>query len=378
MKGGHRVSKDDKHNGFQKNLIQRAKDASKVRKIVAIIIVCFTLILIIGGISGYLYIHSALQPIDEENSTPVEVEIPIGSSSSTIAGILEENGIIKDARVFRFYTKFNNVNEFQAGNYTFNTAMSMDEIIESLQHGRIIVDAVHTITIPEGLTVDQIAEIYSEQLSFSEEDFLEVANDPDFIDELMEEYPSLLTEDILDEDIRTPLEGYMFASTYEFYEEEPSIESIIDRMVEQTNSIFQQYEGEIADRGFTPHEAITFASVVEKETAHEEERAQIAGVFQNRLDEDIQLQTDPTVLYAKGEHQAVVTFDDLETESPYNTYLVDGLPVGPISNFAENSLKAVISPEDSDYLYFLHDEDGNIHFAETFDEHVENREKYIN
>lgn len=378
MKGGCMVSKDDKHNGFQKNLIKRGEEASKVRKIVAIIIVCFTLIIIIGGISGYIYINSALEPVDEDNSTQVEVEIPIGSSSSTIAGILEENGIIKDARVFRFYTKFNNVNEFQAGNYTFNTAMDMDEIIESLQHGRVIIDAVHTVTIPEGLTVDQIAEIYSKQLDFSKEDFLEVANDPDFIEELMEKYPSLLTEDILDDEIRTPLEGYMFASTYDFYEEEPTIESIIDRMVEQTNSIFQQYEGEIAERDLTPHEAITFASVVEKETAHEEERPQIAGVFYNRLDEGIELQTDPTVLYAKGEHQAVVTFEDLEVESPYNTYFVKGLPIGPISNFAENSLKAVVSPEDSDYLFFLHDEDGNIHFAETFEEHIENREKYIN
>ncbi|MFD1065341.1 endolytic transglycosylase MltG [Oceanobacillus locisalsi] len=372
------MSKDDKHNGFQKNLIQRGKEASKVRKIVAIIIISFTLIIIIGGISGYLYIHSALQPVDEENSTPAEVEIPIGSSSSTIAGILEENGIIKDERIFRLYTKFNNVNEFQAGNYTFNTAMSMDDIIESLQSGRIIIDAAYTITIPEGLTIEEIAEIYSDNFNFSQEEFMEVANDPDFIEELMEEYPDLLTEDILDEDIRMPLEGYMFASTYEFYEEEPTIESIIDCMVEQTNSIFQQYEGEIAEQDFTPHEAITFASVVEKETAHEEERSQIAGVFHNRLDDELKLQTDPTVLYAIGEHQSVVTFEDLEVESPYNTYIVDGLPVGPISNFAENSLRAVLNPEESDYLYFLHDEDGNIHFSETFEEHVENREEYIN
>ncbi|GIO21836.1 endolytic transglycosylase MltG [Oceanobacillus sp. J11TS1] len=372
------MSKDDKHNGFQQNLVKRGEEASKVRKIVAIIILCFILILVIGGLSGYLYIKSALKPVDEDNTTTVEVEIPIGSSSSTIANILEENGVIKDARVFRFYTKFNNMNEFQAGNYTFNTAMTMDEIIESLQTGKIIVDPVYVITIPEGLTVDQIAEIYSEQLDFSKEEFLEVANDPEFIEDLMEKYPSLLTEDILDEDIRTPLEGYMFASTYDFYEEEPSIESIIDRMVEQTNSIFQQYEGQIAELDFSPHEAITFASLVEKETGKEEQRPQIAGVFYNRMEENIKLQTDPTVLYAKGEHQAVVTFDDLEVESPYNTYLIDGLPVGPISNFAENSLKAVVAPDDSDYLYFLHDDKGEIHFAETLEEHAENRDKYIN
>lgn len=372
------MSKDDKHNGFQNNLIKRGEEASKVRRIASIIIIGFILILMIGGLSGYLYIKSALEPVDEENSEAIEVEIPIGSSSSTIASILEENGVIKDARVFRFYSKFNNVNEFQAGNYTFNTAMNMDEIIESLQSGKIIVDPTYNVTIPEGLTVDQIADIYSEQLSFSKEEFLEVANDSEFIQKLIDSYPNLLTEDILDEEIRTPLEGYMFASTYDFYEENPSIESIIERMVEQTDVIYNKYAGRISELGYTPHEAITFASLVEKETGHEEQRPQIAGVFFNRFNADMELQTDPTVLYAKGEHQAVVTFKDLEIESPYNTYHVKGLPIGPISNFAENSLKAMVEPEESDYLYFLHDEKGEIHLAETLEEHVENREKYIN
>lgn len=378
MEGGYIMSKDDKHNGFQNNLIKRGEEASKVRRIASIIIIGFILILMIGGLSGYLYIKSALEPVDEENSEAIEVEIPIGSSSSTIASILEENGVIKDARVFRFYSKFNNVNEFQAGNYTFNTAMNMDEIIESLQSGKIIVDPTYNVTIPEGLTVDQIADIYSEQLSFSKEEFLEVANDSEFIQKLIDSYPNLLTEDILDEEIRTPLEGYMFASTYDFYEENPSIESIIERMVEQTDVIYNKYAGRISELGYTPHEAITFASLVEKETGHEEQRPQIAGVFFNRFNADMELQTDPTVLYAKGEHQAVVTFKDLEIESPYNTYHVKGLPIGPISNFAENSLKAMVEPEESDYLYFLHDEKGEIHFAETLEEHVENREKYIN
>lgn len=378
MKGGYIVSNKEKQGGFFYNMKKRAEEASTVRKIVSIIIIAMVLIIIIGGISGYLYISSSLKPVDPDSDEEIAVEIPMGSSTSTIANTLEENGIIKDARVFRFYTKFNNITEFQAGEYTFTPAMNFNEIIESLQTGRVVMEATHRITIPEGLTVDQIAEIYSENLDFTKEEFLERINDEAFIEELIEKYPDILTEEILHEDIRTPLEGYLFASTYDFYEENPSIDTIIEKMLQQTQSVYNRYREQVESTEFTVHEAITFASIIEKETAAEEQRPQISGVFYNRIENDMKLQTDPTVIYALGEHQEVVTFEDLEVESPYNTYLVEALPIGPISNFAENSLKAVVEPEESNYLYFLHDSEGNLHFAEDFEQHVENREEYIN
>lgn len=378
MKGGYIVSNKEKQGGFFYNMKKRAEEASTVRKIVSIIIIAMVLILIIGGISGYLYINSSLKPVDPDSDEEIAVEIPMGSSTSVIANTLEENGIIKDARVFRFYTKFNNITEFQAGEYTFTPSMDFNEIIESLQTGRVVMEATHRITIPEGLSVDQIAEIYSENLSFTKEEFLERINDEAYIEELIEKYPDILTEEILQEDLRTPLEGYLFASTYDFYEEDPSIDTIIEKMLQQTQTVYNRYREQVESTEFTIHEAITFASIIEKETATEEQRPQIAGVFYNRIENEMKLQTDPTVIYALGEHQEVVTFEDLEIESPYNTYLVEGLPVGPISNFAENSLKAVVEPEESDYLYFLHDSEGNLHFAEDFEQHVENREEYIN
>lgn len=377
MKGGYWMSKKDKGT-FKDNLIAKSEEAKTVRKIVSIILIVLLLILIIGGISGFLYVKSALQPVDPESEQEITVEIPIGSSTSAIASILEENGIIKDARVFSLYIKFNNESDFQAGEYTFTPAATIDEIIESLKNGKVMVDPVHAVTIPEGLTIDQMAEIFSEKLHFTKEDFLEKVNDKSYIEELITKYPDILTDAILDPEIRTPLEGYLFATTYHFYEEEPSIETVVETMLDQTQKVYNSYAKAVADKGFTVHEALTFASIIERETGTEEQRPQISSVFYNRMEVGMPLQTDPTVLYALGEHNETVTFKDLEVDSPYNTYMVEALPIGPISNFSENSLKAVVEPEESDYLYFLHDEEGNIYYAETFDEHKQNRDKYMN
>jgi len=371
------MSKKDKGT-FKDNLFSRNEEARTVRKIVSIILIALLVILIIGGISGFLYVKSALEPVDPESEEEIKVEIPIGSSTSAIANILEENGIIKDARIFSFYIKFNNESDFQAGEYTFTPAVTFDEIIESLKNGKVMLDPIHAVTIPEGLTIDQIAEIFSEKLHFTKEEFLEKVNDKSYIEELIAKYPDILTDTILDPEIRTPLEGYLFATTYHFYEEEPSIETIVETMLDQTQKVYHSYAAAVAEKGFTVHEALTFASIVEKETGSEDQRQQISGVFYNRMDAGMPLQTDPTVLYALGEHNETVTFDDLEVDSPYNTYKVEALPIGPISNFAENSLKAVVEPEQSDYLYFLHDSEGNIHYAETFDEHRQNRDNYMN
>lgn len=372
------MSKEKNTGSFKDNLLARSKEASTVRKIVFIILIAFLLLLLIGGISGYLYIKSALKPVDQKSDEQITVEIPIGSSTSTIAGILEENGVIKDERIFRFYTKIKNETEFQAGEYTFTPAITIDEIIESLKNGKVMIEPVHKVTIPEGLTVDQIAEIYSDKFEFTKEDFLNQVNDEAYIKELIASYPELLTETILDEEIRTPLEGYLFASTYDFYEEEPSIKSIIDMMLQQTQDVYSKYAADLEQMDFTVHEALTFASVVERETASDEQRKQISRIFYNRLDIGMPLQTDPTVLYALGEHNETVTYKDLEIESPYNTYYIDTLPIGPISNFAENSLKAVLEPAESDYLYFLHDSKGNIYYAETYNEHLKNKDEHIN
>lgn len=378
MKGGGKMSKDDRKDAFKENLAAHNEEAGTVRKIVAIILFSLILIIIIGGFSGYTYVKNALKPVDADNEEQIEVEIPLGSSTSDIGNLLEDQNIIKDARVFRFYMKFKNQSDFQAGTYTFSQANTLDDIIEKLKSGKVMAEAVHTITIPEGKTIEQIAAIYEKQLSFTEKEFLNKVNDEKYIEELIEEYPSLLTDEILSDDIRTPLEGYLFGSTYSFYEEDPSIESVIEEMLHKTMEIVQTYHEGIKQKELSIHEALSFASVIENEAQTEEQRIKIAGLFYNRMDENMKLQTDPTVLYALGEHKDRVLYEDLEVESPYNTYYIEGLPIGPISNFAENALQAVVEPEESEFLYFLHDFDGNIHFAKTNEEHNQLKEQYRN
>lgn len=370
------MSKGKRKNSYKENLKVRGEEARIVRRVVSVIILSLILIMTVASISGYNYIKSALEPVDSNDHEGIRVEIPMGSSSTKIATILKENGIINDARVFRFYIKFKNKADFQAGKYTFTPAFTLDEIIETLQSGQMMAEPVYTITIPEGKTIDQIAEIYSSALPFSKDEFLEKINDTTYIEELIEQYPVLLSDVILDPNIRTPLEGYLFAATYDFYEEDPPIEEIVEGMLDKSVSVLSDYIDAIDNKSLTIHEAFTFASLLENEARTGEERKKIAGVFYNRLEEDMMLQTDPTVLYALGEHKDRVLYSDLEIDSPYNTYKVNSLPIGPISNFAENSLEAVVEPEDSEFLYFLHDFDGNIHYAKTHDEHVNLKNKY--
>ncbi|ASK63110.1 hypothetical protein CFK37_13615 [Virgibacillus phasianinus] len=362
---------------YTDNLITRSEDAKTVRKIVTIVIISLILILLVGGISGYMYVKSALQPVNPDSDKEIKVEIPMGSSTSDIASILEKDGIIKDARVFRFYIKFKNESNFQAGNYTFTPSMTLDEIIESLKTGKVLEEPKYSVTIPEGKTIDQMAKIYSKKLPFSKEEFLNKVNNVDYVESLINKHPSILSKEILNPDIRTPLEGYLFAATYKFYDKKPSVEAVVQKMLSKTEKVVTPYLDDISAQDLTVHKALTMASLLENEAKTFEQRKKIAGVFYNRIDKGMPLQTDPTVLYALGGHKEKVLLKDLEVESPYNTYNVKKLPIGPISNFAENSLKAAVNPEESKNLYFLHDSKGNIHYSKTYEKHLKLKEQYI-
>lgn len=370
------MSKKNKGD-YQDNLLARSEEARTVRKIVSIIIISLILILLVGGVSGYMYVKSALQPVDPDDENGIEIEIPLGSTSSTIADILEDENIIKDSRVFRIYTKVKNESDFQAGTYTFTPAMTIDEIIESLKSGVLVKAPIDKVTIPEGTTIEEMAEVFEDEGYFSKEEFIDRLNDTDYVKDLIERYPTVLSDVILNEDIKTPLEGYLFAATYDIYVENPDMDEIIETMLDKTVAVITPFLDEINEKEFSIHEVLTLASLVEKEASAQEQRKGIASVFYNRLEAGMPLQTDPTVLYALGEHKGKVLLEDLEVESPYNTYVVKELPIGPISNFSENSLEASLHPEESDYIYFLHDDEGGIHFAETHEEHLEYKKKYI-
>lgn len=366
-----------KSSGYTNNLQQRSEDARTVRKIVTIVIISFVLILLVGGISGYMYVKSALEPVNPDSDKEIKVEIPMGSSTSDIASILEEKGIIKDARVFRFYIKFKNESNFQAGKYSFSPSMMLDEIIKALKNGKVLEESKYSITIPEGKTIEQMAEVYANKLQFSKKDFLNKVNNVDYIESLIEKHPSILSKEVLNPDIRTPLEGYLFAATYKFYQKKPSVNDVIEKMLTKTEKVVTPYLDDIAQQDLTVHKALTMASLLENEAKTFKQREKIAGVFYNRIEQGMPLQTDPTVLYALGSHKKKVLLKDLKVESPYNTYQNKKLPIGPISNFSENSLKATVNPKDSKNLFFLHDSNGKIHYSKDYDTFLELKEKYI-
>ncbi len=362
-------------------MFERMKEKKREAKVIRrIVFAVFLVLLIVVGTAlykGYSYVKDALQPVDPESEETVTVEVPIGSGLDSIAALLEENGLVEDDRIYKYFVKFNNESDFQAGTYELSPSMTLGEITESLKTGKVYHEPVFTMTVPEGLNLEEIAAVVEEHTGYTAEEFMEVATDEAFINELMARYPNLLTEEIKGENIRYALEGYLFPATYPYYEEEPPLKVIIDSMVEQMAITVQEYAPALEKLQKSPHWLLTFASLLEEEATSLSDRQTIASVFYNRLEESMRLQTDPTVIYGMGEHQERLTYADYEYESPYNTYVTDGLPPGPISSPGKESMAAVVDPANTDYLFFLADSEGRNHFAETYEEHLANQQEYI-
>ncbi|MEZ2716944.1 endolytic transglycosylase MltG [Niallia circulans] len=362
---------------FIANLNQRQQEAKLVRRVVVIVALVLIMIVAVVGTSGYFYIKSALKPVNPDSDKDIVVEIPIGSGVSTISQLLEDKGLVKNAKVFKYYVKFKNESNFMAGEYHMNPSMSIQEIIDSLKTGKIMQEPVFTMTIPEGRQLKEISAIIAKKTNQKEEEVWKQLNDEVFIKGLMAKYPDLLTTEIWAKNIKYPLEGYLFPATYSYYEEKPTLEAIISVMLDKTESVVKAYETEIERDKLTVHQFLTMSSLIEEEATKNVDRKKIASVFYNRIEQGMPLQTDPTVLYALGEHKDRVYYKDLEVDSPYNTYQNVGLPPGPIANAGTVSMEAALHPDDTDYLYFLASKDGKVYFSKSLNEHNELKAKYI-
>lgn len=371
-------SKQTKKEEIRQKLIEQQGEAMLVRKIVFRIIVSIVAVVVIVGLSGFLYVNSALKPVDKNDHTEKTVEIPIGSSIDTISSALKEEGIIKNAKIFKYYIKFRNESGFQAGKYTLSPSMTIDEIVDTIKTGKMMKEVALKITIPEGKQLVQIADIVAEKTNQNPKKVFATLNDEKFIKKMQSKFPALLTDDIFQKDIKYPLEGYLFPATYDFEEENPSLETIVTAMLKQTEKVLQVYEPQMTEQEFTVHKLLTMASLLEEEATGKVDRSKIASVFYNRLDAGMPLQTDPTVLYAKGKHSKRVYYKDLEINSPYNTYKYQGLPPGPIANAGKESIKAALEPEDTKYLYFLATPEGDVLYSRTLAEHNTKKAEHIN
>lgn len=370
-------SKEQLEHETREKLLERQSEARVIRKIVLIISLIFSFIILgaIGG--GYFYIHTNLKPLDVNNTETKAIEIPIGSSSTTIGKVLEKEGIIRSGKIFRYYVKFKNETGFMAGTYELSPSMDLDEIVSILKTGKVTEEVVFKLIIPEGKQLEQIASIIAEKMNWDVTEVMNELNSKEFIKKMQQAFPNLISDEIYNSKIKYPLEGYLFPATYSFYKEDPTLEEIVKVMINKTDEVIKEYNVEISNTDWTIHQVLTFASLVEEEATASVDRNMIASVFYNRMEVGMPLQTDPTILYALGQHQDVVLYKDLEVESPYNTYKYTGLTPGPIANAGKTSIEAVLFPAESDYYYFLATPKGEVLYSKTLAEHNEKKAKYL-
>lgn len=349
------------------------ENAKKGKKsVLKIIFILLLLIIIIGGISIFAWYELSLKPVEAGNSQSIIIDIVPGQGTEGIASALKENNLIKDDLVFKIYCKLNEVNNMQAGTYELNKNMSVEEIVKKFQAGDVVIKEIN-VTFQEGKNMRDIAKIISENTNNSYEDVMKVFEDKEYAKGLIEEY-WFLTDEILDNNIYYPLEGYLYPDTYTFESVDVSIDDIIKIMLDQTDKVLSEYQIEIKSKGYTVHQFLSLASVVENEGISTEDRKGIAKVFLNRIERGMALQSDVTTYYAfkvnMGDRD--LTQSELNTENPYNTRgpnMEGKIPVGPISNVSESAIEATLNPSDTDAIFFVADKNGKIYFSNTNEEH---------
>ena len=346
----------------------------------------------VGGFFGYRYVESALQPVDANSKQYVTVQIPEGANLQQIGDTLENSGLVKHGFIFSLYAKYKDYSDLKSGYYNLQKSMSTDDIIKELQKGGTPQPqevALANLTIPEGYTLDQIAQTVGQlQGDFKEpltaDAFLAKVQDETFISQLVAKYPTLLESlPTKESGVRYRLEGYLFPATYAI-KESTTVESLIDEMVAAMDKNLSAHYTAIKEKNLTVNELLTIASLVEKEGLKTDDRKLIAGVFYNRLNLGMPLQSNIAILYAEGKlGQNISLADDAAIDttinSPYNVYTNLGLMPGPVDSPSLDAIEASINQTKSDNLYFVANvQDGKVYFATTREEHDRNVAEHVN
>ena len=354
----------------------------------------FVLLILLGagGLFGYRYVESALQPVDASSKQYVTVQIPEGANLQQIGDTLEKSELVKHGFIFSLYAKYKDYNDLKSGYYNLQKSMSTDDIIKELQKGGTPQPqevALANLTIPEGYTLDQIAQTVGQlQGDFKEpltaDAFLAKVQDETFISQLVAKYPTLLESlPTKESGVRYRLEGYLFPATYSI-KESTTVESLIDEMVAAMDQNLSGHYTAIKEKNLTVNELLTIASLVEKEGLKTDDRKLIAGVFYNRLNLGMPLQSNIAILYAEGKlGQNISLADDAAIDttinSPYNVYTNLGLMPGPVDSPSLDAIEASINQTKSDNLYFVANvQDGKVYFATTREEHDRNVAEHVN
>ncbi len=300
---------------------------------------------------GFLLGFLSSPPVQKQAT--VEVKVERGESFSSVVRKLKDKGVISNEKLFSLWARLSDVDKkIHWGLYRFEMPLAPKEILNRMVLGKGV---FHRITIPEGLTLKEIADHLQKGEIAKKDQFLAEANSPELLSLLGLEGKGI--------------EGYLFPETYYFT---PLIteREILMTMAEKFRGIFSpMMEKQAKEVGLNLHEVVTLASLIEKETGIEAERPLVSAVFHNRLKSKIPLQSDPTVIYGLKHFTGNLKRKDLRTHSPYNTYLIQGLPPGPICNPGLSSLMATLHPAPVPYLYFVSKNDGSHLFSVSLEEH---------
>ncbi|MFL0268124.1 endolytic transglycosylase MltG [Candidatus Clostridium radicumherbarum] len=337
-----------------------------MKKVFSVIIV----ILVVLGILGFIIYRDALKTIRHpfiSTTSNVEVKVNSGDSLNTVIEGLASEKKIGNSFLIKWYIKNQKLSSnIKPGTYSFAANTSIEDFVKGLEEGRDNLNTIK-ITIPEGYDIDQIAQLLEKDGLFKKEDFINAVNSY--------KLPSYIKQD---DKKRYALEGYLFPDTYIFGKNTKCsevIKTMLNRFEEVVSEVNKNNNGAIKDENI--ENIITMASVIEKEAVTESDRPKVASVFYNRINKNMKLQSDATVIYALNVHKEVVYTNDLKVNSPYNTYLVQGLPIGPICSPGKSSIVAALNPEKSKNIYFIIIKDGPHFFSDNYNEFLKIKKQYI-
>lgn len=329
-----------------------------------VVLAVLMVILLVLAFWGFQSLKGQYAAIDPGDNTPIEIYIPESSNARQIASILYQNRLVRSERVFLGYCARTGLdNQLKPGHFRLTRSQTVEQIATAIAQGKIVRIAV---TVPEGYTVDQIGKLLVGKGICTSEQWQEaIEADYDFAF-LQNASPRS----------HHRLEGFLYPDTY-YLEEETSARDVVLMMLKNFSDHWDKKFAKMAEqKGMDVYRTVILASIIEKEARRPEEREIISGVIQNRLKKGMLLQLCPTVYYCLGRESGDLTNADLKIDSPYNTYVYEGLPPGPIANPGAASLEAALNPQQHSYYYYVSKRDGSHHFSRTFAEHLAADQRY--
>ncbi len=354
----------------------------KTKKLIIAFVIVAVLLTAFSGLAFYFY-KDSLKAVDSNDTSEVLFTISEGDTIKTIAPKLLEKNLIRNKDTFQLAARINNKQEIAAGTYPLKRSMDVSRVLNTLTDpSKAVIDQV-VVVLKEGFWARDMAKAISEKCNISAEALLSLWNDSAFIEKLSQKY-WFISKDIVKKGQRVALEGYLYPDTYYFFTSSSGEEityKLLDRFEELITPLKSQIENfSIKKMKMNLYQIVTLASIVQFESGNYDDMPAIAGVFVNRLNDNMRLQSSVTVCYVLYNYKSgseCELYKNQQIKSPYNTYVNEGLPLGPIQNPSIQAIKAVLEYQKNDYFYFIGGNDGKVYYAKTFAEHEANIAKHL-